>query len=434
MRKSIRAGLKPCATARFVNDGGAGRQPRRGGPGFDACHGPRRAGLQACPCAIARATWALAACLCLGFAVAAAQSPEPSLEILSPPDQSYVSGPLVLHAGVAPPSTEVARVRFFADGRLVCTVERPPFQCTWDAGPGLKAHRLQAVAALVDGRRLTRAVRTRGVAHAENVQVTSVLVTAVVTDGQQFVRGLRREAFRVLEDGAPQSITHFAAENIPLEMIVAVDASASMTAAMPTLKLAVKKFLDALSPSDQVTLLAFNDDVFVLAGRDADASSRLEAVDRLTAWGGTALYDAFTRAIDLLGRGRGRRALVVFTDGEDRSSRSTIDEVRPQIEETDAAVYVIGQSRGARDLAREQALETLARVSGGRAFFGRKMDRLDEDFRRITEELSNQYLLAYTPGRPARGHTWRRITVELVGARHTVRARQGYRTAAQPEP
>ena len=101
----------------------------------------------------------------------AAQSPAPTLQVLSPKDGDYLTGPVVLRAVVRPLQARVARVTFFADGQVVCQAQASPWQCDWDAGPGVHAHTVRVVAQLADGGRLVKTVRTRGVAYAESVDV-----------------------------------------------------------------------------------------------------------------------------------------------------------------------------------------------------------------------------------------------------------------------
>src|SRR5207245_11186237 len=163
--------------------------------------------------------------------------------------------------------------------------------------------------------------------------VDVVQVTVTVTDGRgHFVRGLPRAAFHVAEDGQPQSISHFASEDVPLELIVAVDISGSMTPAMPKLKKAVKEFLGAVPRQNIVTLLGFNDNIFTIMRRTTDASERVSAVDRLAPWGSTALYDVILRGIDMLGRQTGRKAVIVFTDGEDQGCHAGILDVDMRVQ------------------------------------------------------------------------------------------------------
>ena len=255
-----------------------------------------------------------------------------------------------------------------------------------------------------------------------------VQVIAIVTDGKgRFVSGLGESDFHVFEDDAPQPVSHLIGEGTPREVVVAVDMSSSMTDAMPQVRKAVRAFLAALRPDDQLTLLAFNDNVFTLARRETDSGARLRAVERLAPWGGTALYDVLLRAMDLLGHRKGRKVLVVFTDGEDQSSRSSFADVERRAEVNDAPIYMIGQGRATTDGKLRDVLEKLARMSGGRAFHTDRLDELEPAFAQIVDELDNQYLLGYEPSNPARDGSWRRIRLEVEGPGRRVRARQGYR-------
>lgn len=351
----------------------------------------------------------------------------PAVVFESPEDGSYVSGPVTIRVRVDPAGTDVRTLSIFTDGRLLCTLERPPFECAWDAGPKVSEHQLRAVAVLGDGSRVARGVRTKGVAYAEAVDVDVVHITASVTDGDgTFVRGLPATAFRVYEDDVRQDITYFAAENIPLEIIVAVDVSGSMTDAMPQVREAVKTFLSALRPSDRVTLIGFNDNVFTLARPSVDLATRLRAVDRLAPWGGTALYDVIVQGIDQLGRQPGRRVMVVFTDGEDLHSHIALATAERRLEGSDAVLYPIGQGRAPQLRSLREILERLAQKSGGRAFF-EDVDALGGVFEDILEELSNQYLLGYVSTDARHDNRWRTLRVELPGRSLRIRARQGYR-------
>ncbi len=355
------------------------------------------------------------------------QPPPPEIVFESPTDDGYASGPTPIRIRLSPANTAVQSVTLSADGSLVCSVERPPFECPWDAGPKVAEHTLRASVLLADGRRIAWAIRTRGVAYAETVDVDVVQVTTTVTDGKgRFVRGLTRENFRIYEDDVPQPISSFFSQNIPLEVIVAMDVSGSMKPSMAVLKTAVKKFLSALRPTDRVTLLTFNDNIFTLARPSVDLATRLKAVDRMSAWGGTALYDVILKAVSQLGRQPGRRALVVFTDGEDLNSRVPIEAVERRLEASDVVLYPIGQGQAPRVPMLKGLLERLAQKSGGRAFFEELKD-LDGVFSRIIDELSNQYLLGYTRRDSTRDSRWRKLRVEVPGRDVKVRARQGYR-------
>jgi Ca-activated chloride channel family protein len=372
---------------------------------------------------------AAALVLLSSIALAAAQDhAPPAITIDAPEPGAYVSGPFAMRAS-APVDADVISMSFFVDGRLACVVARAPWECTWDAGATIVEHLVRVVATTRGGGRLVASVRTRGTRYAETVDVDAVQVTVTVTDADgNFVSGLPETAFHVSEDGVPQTLSAFLSEEIPLEIVVALDVSQSMTPAIPVLKASARSFLSALRPTDQVTLIAFNDNIFTLARRSTDPAARMRAVDRLAPWGGTALYDVVLTGLAVVGRQPGRRALVVFSDGEDQSSVATLQQVHDRLERSDAVVYTIGLGRGAREDALRRILERLAGTSGGRAFMTERAERLERAFSQILEELGHQYLVAYSPSNTRRDGTWRRIDVTVDGG-HTVRARQGYRAA-----
>jgi Ca-activated chloride channel family protein len=360
--------------------------------------------------------------------IVSAQAPDsaPQLKILSPGEDSYVSGPTLLRASMIP-AEAAASVTFFVDGRQVCALTRPPFECEWDAGPALGEHQVRAVATLTAGGRAVQTIRTKAVSVTEKVNVDVVQVTVTVSDGHgRFVRNLPRTAFRVLEDGKPQGITHFTSEDVPLEIVVGIDISGSMTPAMPKLKKAVKEFLKDVPNQDLVTLLGFNDSIFTLTRKAGDVAERSRAVDRLAPWGSTALYDVILRGVEMLGRQTGRKALIVFTDGEDQGSHATINDVERRLQSSDVTLYMIGQGRGVTLDALKKVMERLANPTGGRALFTDSIDELHDSFADLLDELSNQYLLGYEPINTKHDDVWRKIKVEVDG-HHEVRARQGYR-------
>jgi Ca-activated chloride channel family protein len=378
-----------------------------------------------------RKSQSLAACLALAVMLAVAviaQGLERTLTFESPADGDYVSGATLVRVRLNGPGPAPASVTLFADGALLCTLNRLPFECQWDAGLHVVEHALRATAVFADGGRVTGSIRTKGVAYAESVDVDAVQVTASVTDdGGRFAKGLRREDFRIFEDGVRQEISSFVSENVPLELMVAVDMSGSMKPAMPRVKESVKRFLTALRPADRVTILGFNDSVYTLMRPSADLAARLKAIDRLAPWGGTSLYDVIVQGIDQLGRQTGRRAMVVFTDGEDLNSRVPIAVAERRLEASDVVLYPMGMGRAPQLMNLREVLGRLAKKSGGRAFFGDRAEKLDGAFTEILDELSNQYLLGYTPTDARRDGRWRKLSVEVANKDLRVRARLGYR-------
>ena len=374
---------------------------------------------------------------------AAASSPTPSapaappppvttpalpVVITSPGADAYVSGSTPLRVSIDP-SVEVRNVTFFIDGRQFCSLTEAPFECDWEAGSTISAHLIRLVVTPIVGDRIIKTMRTKGLGYADRVNVEAIQVTVTVSDDKgRFVAGIPRSAFRVFEDGRPEPITYFASEDVPLELIVAVDISGSMAPSMPKLKKAVKEFLVAVPPKNQVTLLGFNDSVFALTRKTTDPSERVRSVDRLAPWGATALYDVIVRASDMLGRQIGRKALVVFSDGEDQGSHVSLDDVERKLQASDVTLYMIAQGRGISQDYLKKTMQRLTVPTGGRTFTTDSVDQLHEAFEELLDELSHQYLLGYQPANAARDDAWREIKV-LVDGHSNIRARQGYRAA-----
>jgi Ca-activated chloride channel family protein len=376
-----------------------------------------------------KAGWcnALAAAAAVTITVTAGQ--ESTLRITSPVRDSVVSGPTRLEVAIEPRDVmpTIQAVTFTVDGRLACTVERPPFVCAWDAGTVVRGHHVRVVATLPGDRRLMDNLHTKDPGYTERVQTDAVLVPVIVTRGGQFVRGLKQQDFEIVEDGVPQSIASMVSEDAPLDLVLAIDVSGSMEQALDQVKGAVKQLLAKLRPADGVTLIGFNDTMFLATEREKDQQARERAVDLLTAWGGTALYDATVRAIDLVGREWGRKGIVIFSDGDDRNSITPRETATARVQASDAMLYTVGFGGGATVPGLRIKLESYAKATGGRAFFPQRAQDLDDVFDQIVAELANQYVLSYASTNLKQDNSWRNIKVRVRNGKYAIRAREGYR-------
>jgi Ca-activated chloride channel homolog len=364
-----------------------------------------------------------------GLAVALRASQAPEIRITSPLPDEVVSGPTGLAANVVP-HDDVQVVSFFVNGRLVCEVERPPYRCGWDPGRSIRGYHVRVVALLAGGRRLVANVHTKDLGYVEKVRADAVLVPVIVTQRGEFVRGLKKQDFELFEDGVPQSIASLGSEDVPLDLVLAVDISGSMEDAIAEVRPAVKHLLSKLRPRDAATLIGFNDTMFVVAQRETDQRAREEAVDLLTPWGGTALYDATVRALDLVSQAWGRKGVVVFSDGDDRHSLTPRETAMARVEASDAMLYTVGFGSGATVPSLRASLEGYARSTGGRAFFPRRASDLDAVFDQIIAELANQYVLSYSSTNLEQDSRWRDIKVQVRTGKYNIRARRGYRANA----
>ncbi len=372
-----------------------------------------------------------AALVMSGLGAAGAARQDPSLRIVSPTTETIVSGSTRIQI-VIEPAAEIGNVRsisYSVNGRLACTVEKPPFNCVFEAGEVVRGHHIRVVAAMTDGRRLVGNVRTKELGYAEQIRTEAVLVPLVVTRGGQFVRGLKQQDFEVLEDGVAQPIASLVSEDAPLELVLAIDVSGSMEKALVEVKPAVKLLLSRLRPGDAATLVGFNDTMFVAAEREKDRRTREEAVDLLTSWGGTALYDATIRTLDMVSRETGRKGLVIFSDGDDRNSLTKRTAALARVQASDAMLYTIGFGSGSTVPQLRASLEDYARATGGKPYFPNNTAELDGIFTEIVTELANQYVLSYSSTNSRQDGTWRRITVKVRKGNYDIRAREGYRAS-----
>jgi Ca-activated chloride channel homolog len=196
-------------------------------------------------------------------------------------------------------------------------------------------------------------------------------------------------------------------------------------------KEAVKQLLGRLRPTDAVTLIGFNDTMFIAAEREQDQRAREDAVDQLSAWGGTALYDATVRAVDLVGSSTARKGVVVFSDGDDRHSLTAPDAAAARVQAGNAMLYTVGFGAGATVPTLREHLEQFAQSTGGRAFFPRDTGELDPVFGHIVTELSSQYVLSYVSTNTRTDGAWRSIRVRVPKGKYEVRARRGYQASSR---
>ena len=234
---------------------------------------------------------------------------------------------------------------FSVDGRPVCSVEEPPFECSWDFGMTGQARVIRAVAEMEDETRLVARVHTpMRTTFRFRTSVEQVMVPALVTDRRgRYLTGLTEDHFVVLEDGAPQEVTYFEApaDRSQLDLAVAIDISGSMAPVMPGLKDSVKELLASLRADDVVTLLAFNQRTFILSRQESDRPRLASLIDELQPSGLTSFYDAIVRALDALDQDNPRKAVLAFTDGEDRSSFRSLASVEERVLNAGAPLYVV---------------------------------------------------------------------------------------------
>ncbi|MGB8509151.1 MAG: VWA domain-containing protein, partial [Pyrinomonadaceae bacterium] len=331
------------------------------------------------------------------------------------------------------------------------------------------------------------APRTREVSEEvgddEVVRVNTALVTIPVSildrDGR-FIPNLTKEDFRILEDGAEQEVAYFASTEQPFTVALVIDTSGSTRFKIEDIQNAAMAFVDQLRPDDRVLVVSFDDQIRVLSEATSDRRALRNAIRSTHTGEGTKLYDAVDFVIkQRLNRIQGRKAIVLFTDGVDTTSkhasyRSNVADA----EELDALIYpiqydtysdqhqagggggnwpgvprsplpgiigiIIGGSTGryppigtggggggvgtSRDDYRRAGdyLREMAAKSGGRHYQADDLRYIEEAFNNIAEELRRQYSLGYYPSKQSASSERRQIKVRVKRPNLVVRARDSY--------
>jgi Ca-activated chloride channel homolog len=280
------------------------------------------------------------------------------------------------------------------------------------------------------------------------VSVDLVVVhTSVYDKNGHFVGGLKKENFKLFEDGVAQNVSFFSQEDVPVSMGITLDISGSMRNKIEMVNRSALAFIKASNPEDEVFLVGFNDEIELLEDYTSDIDLITDALENTIVSGGTALYDAIYLSIQKAQTGKKpKKAVVVVSDGEDRDSYYKLDELVAKVQELDVQVFTIGImnpvpekglfgrfSKSVPEKAHD-ALQKISEETGGKSFFPQKVADMNPIVSEIAHELRNQYSIGFISSNPARDGAFRRVKVVLEGAdpTHHLRYRKGY-FAAKPQ-
>jgi VWFA-related protein len=262
------------------------------------------------------------------------------------------------------------------------------------------------------------------------------LHATVIDKSGHFVTNLTRDAFTVMENGAPQQIATFKREDVPVSMGLIVDNSGSMRDKRAKVEAAALALVKDSNPQDEVFVVNFNDEAFLDLphGRDftSDIKEMEEALTRIDSRGGTAMRDAIRMSIDHEKEKahRDKKVLVVVTDGNDNSSLISLENLVKASQQSGILIYGIGllSEEERREAKRaERALAALAEATGGEVFFPKDVGEVDRIAHQVARDIRNQYTILYTPSNPTMDGTFRQIKVTVKAPGNpTVRTRSGY--------
>jgi Ca-activated chloride channel family protein len=272
-----------------------------------------------------------------------------------------------------------------------------------------------------------------------NVRLVNVFTTVTDSRGAP-VADLTKDDFRLLEDGVPQTIRVFEKESaIPLSIALAIDTSPSTQRDFKLETSSARRFVHSiLRREDRLSLFEVTENVDQITPFSSDIKAIERGIETLRVGPGTSIYDAVFLCSEALLDREGRKVLVLITDGGDTTSKADYNNALRRAQQAEAIVYSIivvpVEADAGRNLGGEHALIQISKDTGGKYYYADGEQELDDAFRKISDELRTQYLIAFYPTRKVSDSPFRRIQVELgkkdpEGRPYQIRHRAGYYTA-----
>ena len=326
--------------------------------------------------------------------------------------------------------SRLAEVVLRADDRAIARWTECPCVASVPAATMAGTKVLSADATGLDGLR-GNAVKVLGATgYQEAVRVEAVELPVTVLDGDgKLVAGLPQASFKVFEDGVEVPLDSFSTTaDLPLALGILVDTSGSMLPVFAGVREAVAGFASQLlRPGDHYFLMTFSFEPKLQVEWSGDPQGLAGALGRVTPDGGTSLYDAVVRALELFRGRRGRSALALLSDGDDTTSRTPWAAALRYAKTARVPVYTIGYGISKLEFGVRRQLEDLAGATGADVFYvAKKGGELAGVYRRIDQELRAQYLLAYRSPSTRGPDTFRKVRVEVAGRGLTARTIAGY--------
>ena len=269
------------------------------------------------------------------------------------------------------------------------------------------------------------------------VNVVQVPLVVTVTDNKgQLITNLNKTDFRIYEGNRLQKIDSFSREaDLPLSIALLIDQSSSTIDNLEFERAAALDFFNSTVKrrKDRAMVIGFATDAHLLADFTDDPADFAAGLKKLSAGGGTAVYDTlYLAAQQKLSKeeGQRRKLIILISDGDDTASRYTLSQAMDRVQRHDALIYAISVNRASDTNSAERdrgdkAIRQMVDETGGRAYFPTALYQLTAEFKKIEEELRSQYTISYTPTNPFDG-TYRKVRVETVDKKYKARTRAGY--------
>jgi Ca-activated chloride channel homolog len=341
-----------------------------------------------------------------------------------------VNGKVHAMATVNTPSDrKLDRFEVYWNEQLVTTLYQAPFEAWVPLENTLSIGYLRALAVLDDGSQAEDIQFVNTPQFMSGIVVSAVHVPVTVLDrSKKPVEGMKQEEFTVLEEGAPQVITHFSLQrDLPVRLGLVIDTSGSMEKTLPEVQRVVLGFLhDLLRPVDRAFVMAFSDRPSLLESFTGDFGALERAMIALRADRSTAFYDATIYGLFQFSGVRGRKALILLTDGEDNASKNPFETALDYAQRSGVTLYTIGVDLPMTQVRARSHLSRMAHVTGGEAFFLGRSESLKPVYDQIDRELRTQYQIVYTSNATTPTEDFRKVAVKVARPGVEVRTIAGY--------
>jgi VWFA-related protein len=357
-----------------------------------------------------------------------------SVRLVEPQRGKSYQSSLRAQAQVEVPEGETLdRVELYLNDTLVATLYQPPFVQPMLLPQGSKLTYVRAVAYLADGNSTEDLAIINAPDYVEELNVDFVELFTSVVDGKgRPVEGLAEKDFTVLEDGAPQAVRRFElVRDLPIYAGILLDTSSSMgehdgEKLKEAVNGALRFFEQVIKPKDRAAVFTFNDTP-TLAVRFTNKVEELSGgLNGLVAEGNTALYDSLVYSLYYFGGIKGKKAIILLSDGQDYGSHYKYDQALDYARRSGVAVYTVGIALPPNDIDIRAKLRRLSDETGGRSFFVGVASELGKVFETVEKELRSQYLLAYQSPQQGKGDKFRAVEVKVAKPGLEAKTIRGY--------
>jgi Ca-activated chloride channel family protein len=327
-----------------------------------------------------------------------------------------------------PEGKSLQKLEFYSNESRVATLYQAPYEQSVNIKSSGSLGYVRIVGTLDDGSLAEDLRYVNAPSYISEVSVDAVELYTTVSDKGRPVSGLQMSNFKVFEDGAIQKIESFEyVKNLPLALGVMVDTSASMLESLPDAEQAAMGFLDySIGPKDRAFTVSFDNEPYLLTKLTNRKDKIFRSFAGMRAEGSTALYDAIVYGLYQFTGVKGKKALVILTDGKDTASKFDFETALEYVRRAGIAIYGIGLKISGVDLDVKYKLNKLAQATGGQTFYIDSAKNLEAIYRQINEELRSQYLLTYYSTNPAGKDKWRKVEVKVEPTTLQARTLSGY--------